>query len=157
MYNISKHISYREATRSNTAIRFGINNHPSSKVLDTMRLTANKIFEPIRKHFGVPIYVSSFYRSWVLNKKLGGSKTSSHVLGEAIDLDDVLGGVTNSEMFYWIKDNLDFDQLIWEYGSDFEPNWIHVSYRKGSNRNQVLKAVRYRTWYGKFKTRYEIF
>jgi len=154
---ISKHISYREATRSNTAARLGIPNHPSQKVLDVMRLTSNKIFEPLRRHFGVPIYVSSFFRSWRLNTKLGGSISSSHPLGEAIDLDDVLGGVTNSEMFYWIKNNLEFDQLIWEYGDDYEPQWIHVSYRKGSNRNQVLRAVRYRTWYGAYKTRYEKF
>jgi len=154
---ISKHISYKEATRSNTAIRFGILNHPSQKVLDVMRLTSNKIFEPLRRHFGVPIYISSFYRSWLLNKKLGGSINSGHPLGEAIDLDDILGGVTNSDMFYWIKNNLEFDQLIWEYGDDDEPKWIHVSYRLNNNRNQVLKAVRYRTWYGSYKTRYEIF
>lgn len=141
MTKISKHISYREATRSNTAKRYGIDNTPGIIELRNMKRVANLIFEPVRIHFGVPIFVSSFYRSWKLNAKVGGSKTSDHPEGKAIDIDDVLGGVSNADIFYYIKDNLDFDQLIWEYGNDGNPAWVHVSYDSAiKNRNQVLRT-----------------
>lgn len=157
---ISKYITYKEATRSNTAKRYGISNHPSSSVLEKMKVTGKKVFDPVREHFGVPMFVSSFFRSWGLNKKLGGSKNSQHPRGEAIDIDDVLSGdegPSNSEIFYFIKDNLEFDQLIWEFGDDEEPNWVHVSYKEGNNRGIVLRAVKKKNWYGKNYTSYEIF
>jgi len=152
--SISKHISYKEATRSNTAARFGIRNVPNRQQYTNMQLVANHVFEPLRKHFGVPIYVSSFFRSSALNAKVGGAKTSSHTRGEAIDLDDVLGGVSNLEIFDWIKANLEFDQLIWEFGTDYNPAWVHVSWKLSGNRNQVLRAEKYTNWYGKRKTKY---
>lgn len=154
MNNISKHISYYEATRSRTASRYGIDNTPSKEDLERMRLTANMVFEPVRIHFGIPIYVSSFYRSPKLNKKVGGSKTSSHQIGESIDIDDVLGGVTNAEIFNYIKTNLEFDQLIWEFGDDLNPAWIHVSFSSRFNRNQVLRAVKYTDRIGRKRTKY---
>lgn len=161
MRRISKHISYKEATRSATAKRLGIDNHPSENVLYRMQITANKIFEPVRIHFGVPIFVSSFFRSWKLNGKIGGSSTSDHPKGMAIDMDDVLSnenGPTNADIFYFILDNVDFDQLIWEYGNDNNPDWVHASYRgQDKNRCQVLKMVRYTDWLGRKRTRREIF
>lgn len=140
MKNISDHITYKEAVRSNTAIRKGISNEPNYRQLQNMKLVAEMIFEPLREYFGVPIFVSSFYRSWRLNREVGGSETSDHTKGCAIDLDDILGGVTNKQMFEFIRDNLDFDQLIWEYGDDDNPSWVHVSYRKEGNRKQVFRT-----------------
>lgn len=139
---ISKHISIKEATRSNTAERLGINNFPDSPTLVNMQALAENVFEPLREHFGHPIYITSFYRSPELNKAIGGSPTSQHCGGQAIDIDDVIGESTNADFFNYIKDNLDFDQLIWEFGNDSNPNWVHVSYSAFNNRGNVLKAVK---------------
>ncbi len=139
---ISKHISYKEATHSNTATRRGINNVPSDKHLVAMKVLAKNVFEPVRVHFDKPIRVNSFFRSVSLNKAIGGSSTSQHCKGEAIDL-DATTGFTNKEIYNYIKDNLEFDQLIWEFGTDKDPDWVHVSFRAdGKNRNQQLKASR---------------
>lgn len=135
--NISKHITLIEATKSQTAIRKGIDNTPDEATIERMKLVAEKIFEPIRERFGVPIGVSSFYRSPKLNKAIGGAKNSQHVTGEAIDIDaDIFGGVTNQEIFNFVKYHLNFDQLIREYG---DKGWVHVSYRSEGNRGQVLE------------------
>lgn len=107
-----------------------------------MQALAENVFEPLREHFGHPIYITSFYRSPELNKAIGGSPSSQHCKGEAIDIDDVIGESTNADFFNYIKDNLDFDQLIWEFGNDGSPNWVHVSYRASNNRGNVLKAVK---------------
>ena len=141
--DISPHISYKEAVYSDTAKKLGIINIPDFEQLSKMVTVANEIFEPVRKHFGVPIHVSSFFRSIELNKVIGGSKTSQHVLGEAMDIDaDKYGKITNRQLFNYIKDNLKFDQLIWEFGTDKEPDWIHVSFKKTNNRGEILKAYR---------------
>ena len=139
---ISKHISLKEATKSNTAQRLGIENFPNNDTLIQMQALAENIFEPLRKHVGGPIYITSFYRSPELNKAIGGSSKSQHCLGQAIDVDDVLGRATNKEMFEYIKDNLDFDQLILEFGDDNNPNWVHVSYNAAGNRGNILQAVK---------------
>ena len=139
--NISKHISYNEAIKSQAAIRLGIKNEPNSIELANMKRLAEKVFEPIRLHFGVPIGISSFYRSAIVNHKIGGSTSSQHCKGQAIDLDaDIYGGVTNKEIFYFVKDNLEFDQLIWEFGSNDEPAWVHISF-SDNNRGQILRAI----------------
>jgi len=139
---ISKHISLKEATKSNTANRLGIENFPDNDTLIQMQALAENIFEPLREHVGGPIYITSFYRSPELNKAIGGSTRSQHCLGQAIDIDDVLGNATNKEMFEYIKDNLDFDQLIWEFGDEHNPNWVHVSYNTAGNRGNILQAVK---------------
>jgi hypothetical protein len=84
------------------------------------------------------------YRSAELNTAIGGSRRSQHVEGRALDLDaDVYGGCTNSQVFNWIKENVEFDQLIWEFGDDDNPDWVHVSYvYDGINRKRCLKACR---------------
>ncbi|MDF1674016.1 MAG: D-Ala-D-Ala carboxypeptidase family metallohydrolase [Vicingaceae bacterium] len=139
---ISKHISYKEATHSNTATRRGIKNLPSDKHIVAMKSLAKNVFEPVRVHFDKPIRVNSFFRSVALNKAIGGSSTSQHCKGEAIDL-DATKGFTNKQIYNYIKDNLEFDQLIWEFGTDKEPDWVHVSYRAdGKNRKQQLRASR---------------
>lgn len=141
--NISKHITYAEAIHSNTAKRDGIDNTPNSYHLNNMKVLAEKIFEPLRSWVGGPIKVNSFFRSPKLNEAIGGVATSMHCKGQAIDLDDVYGYKTNAEMFLYIRENLDFDQLIWEFGTDMSPNWIHVSYvSKENNRGRCLKAYK---------------
>ena len=157
MEKISEHISYKEATRSNTAIRYGIENTPGTEEIKNMQRWAEKIFEPLRKWAGGAIRISSFYRSPELNKKVGGSPTSSHIKGEAGDIDDVFGYKTNAEMFEYIRTNLVFDQLIWEFGDNNNPDWIHVSYREFGNRCQVLRSVKYKNWMGQTKTKYIYF
>ncbi|MGK2864904.1 MAG: D-Ala-D-Ala carboxypeptidase family metallohydrolase [Chitinophagaceae bacterium] len=155
--NISPHISYEEATKNRIATIRGIDNTPDLNTLERMKLVANKVFEPLREGLGVPLGISSFYRSPALNKALGGAKESSHVLGEAIDIDaDMLGLVDNKQIFNYIKDNLKFDQLIWEFGSNAQPAWVHVSYRKKNNRNQILQASRVKDWKWSLVTKHKI-
>ena len=143
MDRISKHISYKEATRSATALRLGIENVPNEYELQNMEMVAKKVFEPLREAVDAPIKINSFFRCEELNKAIGGSTKSQHCQGRAIDIDDVYGSVSNAFMYYYIKDNLDFDQLIWEFGTDHNPDWVHVSYVDGdSNRKRCLKAIR---------------
>ena len=143
MTRISKHISYKEATRSITAIRLGIDNKPFEYELGNMKAVAENIFEPLRKWVGGAIKVTSFFRSEKLNQAIGGSVSSQHCQGRAIDIDDVYGHKTNAEMFEYIKNNLDFDTIIWEFGTDDNPDWIHVSYVSNErNRGRVLKAIK---------------
>jgi hypothetical protein len=138
MENISPHITYAEATKSQTAVRLGIKNEPGEKALAAMRLVALNCFEPIREHFAVPLVVSSFYRSPRLNGEVPGSaKASQHTLGEAIDID---GGELNAAIFEFIRLHVPFDQLIWEFGDDRNPAWCHVSYRLNRLRGSILRA-----------------
>jgi hypothetical protein len=99
-------------------------------------LLCNKVFEPLRLYLGRAITISSGYRSPALNRAIGGSATSQHSKAEAIDVN------IGAKGFFYIKDNLEFDQLIWEFGTDHEPAWVHVSYKKSGNRKQVLKAIK---------------
>jgi hypothetical protein len=142
--NISEHITYAEAIHSNTAKRKSIDNTPNPNHVENMKVTAEKIFEPLRKFVGGPVKITSMFRSAALNEALGGSSsTSQHMKGQAMDLDDVYGYKSNAEMYHWIKENLNFDQMIWEFGTDTQPNWIHVSYvSEEDNRNKCLKAYK---------------
>ena len=140
---ISDHITYAEAIHSNTAKRKGIDNTPSEAQVSAMKLLAEKVFEPLREWVGGPIKVNSFFRSEALNEAIGGAATSQHCKGQAIDIDDVYGKKTNADMYHWIQTNLDYDQMIWEFGTDMQPNWIHVSYvSEEKNRNKCLKAYK---------------
>lgn len=140
---ISKHISMKEAVYSNTAIRRGIDNTPGEYELQNMELLARKVFEPLREHVGKPIKINSFYRSAELNQAIGGSSKSQHCEGRAIDIDDTYGHMSNADMYAFIKENLDFDQMIWEFGTEENPNWVHVSYiDPETNRNRCLQAYK---------------
>ena len=140
---ISKHISDKEGTYSRTAERLDINNVPDDDQLRAMELVAEKVFEPLREWVGGPIKINSFFRSVKLNKAIGGSHKSQHCHGQAIDIDDTFGRATNAEMYNWIKEHLEFDQMIWEFGDDDNPNWVHISYvSKDENRNRCLKAYK---------------
>jgi hypothetical protein len=141
MEPISKHISYKEGVRSSTATRRGIDNNPGAYESTNMVGVAENVFEPLRRWVEGPIKINSFYRCEDLNRAIGGSSRSQHCEGRAIDLDDTFGHKTNSEMFYYIKNNLSFDQLIWEFGDSKNPDWIHVSYVSlEENRKRCLRA-----------------
>lgn len=140
---LSKNLSLAEVIRSETAKRHGVSNMPTEEHIANLKLVAEKVFQPIREHFDQPIHVSSGYRSKALNDKIGGSITSQHCSGEALDIDMDGTSITNAQVFNYIKDNLDFDQLIWEFGTDTNPDWVHVSYEStGRQRKQVLKATK---------------
>ena len=140
---ISKHLSLKEATRSNTATRLEIKNEPRELDLVRMIEIAEKVFEPLREWVDGPIKVNSFYRSPELNSAIGGSKNSQHCIGCALDIDDTFGHKTNAQMFDYIKNNLDYDQIIWEFGDDDNCDWVHVSYiSEDANRRRLLKATK---------------
>ena len=141
---LSKYVSIGEVTYSDTAKRKGIDNIPTAEHLENLKVICTEVFDKVREHFAVPLYISSGYRGKELNAAIKGSESSDHCKGRALDLDqDYRGnGVTNRQVFDYIKDNLEFDQLIFEMGSKENPDWVHVGYRKGANRKQVLRAVR---------------
>jgi hypothetical protein len=142
---ITQHLSLAEVTRSETAKRKGISNMPTPEHLENFKNLSINIFEPIRRYFDKPIHISSGYRSKALNTAIGGSLTSQHCSGEAIDIDmdGNSNGITNKHVFDYIKQHLNFDQLIWEFGTKDNPDWVHVSYESnGKQRKQVLRAVK---------------
>ena len=152
MRNISKHVSYKEGVRSNTALRLGIENTPGAEQLEKMEIVAKEVFEPLREWVGGPIKVNSFFRGEKLNKAVGGSTKSQHMSGQAMDIDDGFGHRPNADMYGFIKENLNFDQMIWEFGDDENPDWVHVSFvSKEENRNRCLKAYK-----EKGKTKYKV-
>jgi hypothetical protein len=143
---ISEHLDLSEVIRSETAKRHGITNMPTDEHIANFKLLAENVFEKIRSNFRCPIHISSGYRSKELNAcTKGASATSQHSTGEAIDIDmdGSSNGVTNAMVFNYIKDKLEFDQLIWEFGTNENPDWVHVSYEStGKQRKQILKATR---------------
>lgn len=140
---LSKNLSLAEVMRSETAKRKGISNMPTPEHIENFKKLAENVFQPIREHFGVPIHISSGYRSKALNTAVGGSLSSQHCKGEAIDIDMDGTTITNKQIFDFVKDNVNFDQMIWEFGTDANPDWVHVSYNSdGPQRKQILKAVK---------------
>jgi hypothetical protein len=141
---LSKNLSLHEVVRSNTAKRLGIDNTPTQEHIENLKKLAENVFQPTRDHFGKRLHISSGYRSKALNSYISNASTNSqHLTGEAIDIDQDYynNGVTNADVFYFIKENLQFDQLIWEYGNADQPDWVHVSFNsRGNQRNKVLKA-----------------
>jgi zinc D-Ala-D-Ala carboxypeptidase len=153
---ISEHLDLSEVTRSESAKRNGISNMPIEKHIANLKLLAENVFEPIRNNFRCPIHISSGYRSIELNRLIKGSLTSQHCTGEAIDID--MDGtpydVTNAMVFNYIKDKLEFDQLIWEFGTNENPDWVHVSHEStGKQRKEILKATKVngKTQYNPYK------
>ena len=141
---LSANLSLSEVLKSNTASRLGLDNTAGEWEIKNLKAVAENIFQPLRDYLGVPIGVTSGYRGQALNKAVGGSKYSQHIVGEALDMDaDMFGKTTNKEIFNFIKDNLEWDQMIWEFGDDENPDWVHVSYkRSGTNRKQLKRAYR---------------
>ena len=151
-FYLSPHLSYNEVIKSETALRRGILNEPNDEELQNLISIAQNVFEPLREYASkergrdTPLVVTSGYRSVELNKAIGGSATSDHCKGRALDIDiDWMysdDDLINADLFYIIEDHLSFDQLIWEFGTDHNPSWIHVSYRsEAENRNQILQAI----------------
>ena len=140
---LTAHFNLSEFTRSESAKREGLDNTPTAEHLENLKTLCEKVLEPIRLRFG-SINISSGYRGKMLNHFIGGSVSSDHCLGRAadIDMDDSGTGVTNTEIFNYIKDNLDYDQLIWEFGTKEKPDWVHVGYRGKDNRKQTLRATK---------------
>jgi zinc D-Ala-D-Ala carboxypeptidase len=140
---ISKHLTARECFKSPTAIANGIKNEPTEEHLANIKEIATQVFDKVRDNFNKPLGVTSVYRSALLNSKIRGSASKSpHMTGNAIDIDaDIYGGITNKEVFEFIRDNLEYDTLIWEYGDENNPAWVHVSFFKGKNRKRILKAI----------------
>lgn len=154
---VSKYVSLEEVTFSNTAVSKGLDNTPTTEQLELIKECAINIFDKLREHTGAPVKINSVFRGAALNKAIGGSTTSQHCVGldksknsygAAFDVDDyywVKGKSkwNNSEMGDWIRENLDFDQLIYEYPINGYPKWIHFSYRPdGKNRKMVLIATK---------------
>ena len=147
---ISKHISYKEGTYSQTALRRGLDNTQNEEQLKCMKEVAENLFEPLREWVGGPIKINSFFRGEPVNTAIGGSTRSQHMKGQAIDIDDTFGHKTNAEMYHYIKDNLDFDQMIWEFGDDKNPNWVHiswVSHRPNRKKLTIAKRIDGKTRY----------
>jgi zinc D-Ala-D-Ala carboxypeptidase len=134
--NLSKHVTLAEFQNSDTATTRGINNKMNELQIASAKLLCENVFEPLRLYLNIPIRISSGFRSVQLNKMIKGSLTSQHTKGEAMDIK------IDAKGFYFIKDKLEFDQLIWEFGNDEQPSWVHVSYKKSGNRKQVLKATK---------------
>ena len=136
---LSEHLDLSEIIRSDSAKRNGISNMPTPDHIENFKILAAKVFEPIREHFGVPIHISSGYRSVELNRLIKGSSSSEHCKGQAIDIDMDGTTITNKQVFDYIKDNLTFDQLI----NEFNYAWVHVSYKaNGKQRGEILEAYK---------------
>ena len=133
--NLSAHVTLKEFQVSGIATLRGIKNEMSLSQIESAKLLCESVFEPLRLYLNTPIQISSGFRSLQVNKMIGGAKTSQHIKGEAMDLQ------IGAKGFYFIKDKLNFDQLIWEFGNDENPQWVHVSFSK-RNRKQVLKATK---------------
>jgi zinc D-Ala-D-Ala carboxypeptidase len=139
---VSKYITLKEATESNTAIRNGIKNIPTVQEVERMEYVAKNLFDKIREHFGVPIQVNSFFRSKELNDKVGSNDRSFHRLGSAIDIKALSStGITNADIFNYVKNNCDFTELIWEYGDKSEPSWVHIALVKGRDKEKAVKYI----------------
>tara|TARA_Y100000389_G_C17350128_1_gene457987 strand:- start:569 stop:1039 length:471 start_codon:yes stop_codon:yes gene_type:complete len=141
MEKFSEHVSYKEGVKSNTADRLGLDNAPSADQRKCMHEIARDVFEPLREWVGGPIKINSFFRGEPVNTAIGGSKRSQHMKGQAMDIDDTFGHKTNAEMYHYIKDNLDYDQLIWEFGDNENPNWVHVSYVTHRPNRKILTVA----------------
>jgi hypothetical protein len=135
--NLSKHVTRAEFERSETAINHGIPNFMNEFEIQRAILLCQNVFEPIRAYVGRPIRINSGFRSAALNRRIGGSRSSQHTLGEAMDLD-----LHDRELFEWILDNVEYDQAIFEGGTEEKADWFHISYRKGRNRKQALRMIK---------------
>ena len=133
--NLSAHVTLKEFQASGLATLRNLNNEMNESQIASAKLLCENVFEPLRIYLNTPIAISSGFRSLQVNKMIGGAKTSQHTKGEAMDLQ------IGAKGFYFIKDKLNFDQLIWEFGNDENPAWVHVSF-SSNNRKQVLKATK---------------
>ena len=140
--NLSPNFTLFEMTKSETALRHDMDNTPGEAEIANPKALAENVLQPIRDHFGKGVKVNSGFRHPAVNAKVGGSKTSDHCQGQAADIE--IPGVPNAELAEWIKDNLEFRQLILEFYTPGVPDsgWVHVSYVAGDNKKQVMTATK---------------
>jgi zinc D-Ala-D-Ala carboxypeptidase len=140
--NLTKNFTLEEMTKSETALRYDIDNTPNEQEISSMKLLAEKVLQPVRDHFGKGVKVNSGFRNQDVNQKVGGSRNSDHIRGQACDIE--IPGVPNAELAEWIKDNLEYNQLILEFYTPGVPDsgWVHVSYIPEDNKKQVLTATK---------------
>jgi|TARA_R100001443_G_scaffold114706_1_gene131074 hypothetical protein len=145
MTRLSTHFSLKELTRSQTAERKGIKNTPNDGEIENLKILCENILEPVREHYGIPFTPSSGFRCFDLNKAVGSSNKSQHITGQAVDFE--IPGVPNMELALWIKEHLDYDQLLLEFYKESIPDsgWVHCSYVGERNRKES-KRFDGRTW-----------
>ena len=136
---LSDNFSLHEMTNSAIATKRGLSNMPTPEHLENLKTLCEKVLEPVRELMKCPIKITSGYRSGQLNAYIGGATSRQHMFGQAVDIDL---NDTNAELYNAIVSNLEFDQIIWEFGNDTNPDWVHVSYAQGKNRKKCLKAVK---------------
>ena len=143
---LSKHFSLSELTKSDTAIRKGIDNTPNDQEVENLILLCNEILEPVREHYGIPFAPNSGFRCLDLNRAIGSSDKSQHVSGKAVDFE--ISGLDNKEVALWVMDNCDFDQLILEFYKEGEPSsgWVHCSYDVDKEHRKSARIFDGRTW-----------
>lgn len=137
---LSENFSLNEFTKSDTAVRKGIDNTPNDVHLENMKALCENVLQKVRSHFGKSVRITSGYRSPELCEAIGSSSRSQHAKGQAADFE--ITGIDNKDLAIWIRDNVDFDQLILEFYTEGDPNsgWVHCSYSSTSNRKEVLSA-----------------
>jgi uncharacterized protein YcbK (DUF882 family) len=140
--NLTKNFTLAEMTKSETALRHGLENNPGEQELAAMKLLAEKVLQPVRDHFGRGVKVNSGFRHPDVNQKVGGSRNSDHTRGQAADIE--IPGIPNADLAQWIVDNLEFRQCILEFYTPGVPDsgWVHVSYVAEDNKKQVLTATK---------------
>ena len=140
--NLTKNFTLAEMTKSETALRYDMDNTPGEQEIAALKLLAEKVLQPVRDHFGRGVKVNSGFRHPEVNAKVGGSKTSDHCRGQAADIE--IPGVANADLAQWIADNLEFRQLILEFYTPGIPDsgWVHVSYVAEDNKKQVMTATK---------------
>ena len=143
---LSKHFSLSELTKSDTAIRKGIDNTPNDQEVENLILLCNEILEPVREHYGIPFAPNSGFRCLDLNRAIGSSDKSQHVYGKAVDFE--IPGLDNKEVALWVMENCDFDQLILEFYKEGEPSsgWVHCSYDVDKEHRKSARIFDGRTW-----------
>lgn len=140
--NLSANFNLRELTRSDTADRLDIDNQPNEEQIESLRLLCENILQPVRDHFGKPVKITSGFRCSALNQAAGGSATSDHCKGQAVDFE--IDGLSNPDVAQWIMDNLEYTQLILEFYVQGQPNsgWIHCSFDPNNLKKQELTATK---------------
>lgn len=139
---LTNNFSLEELTKSETALRRGLDNTPTVEVVENLKLLAEQVLQPVREHFAKGVKVNSGYRAPEVNAAVGGSKTSDHCMGMAADIE--IPGVPNAELAQWIEANLPYTQLILEFYTPGIPDsgWVHVSYDPANLKKQSLTAVK---------------
>ena len=140
--NLTRNFTLAEMTKSETALRHGLENTPGEAEIAAMQLLCEKVLQPVREYYGMGVKVNSAYRHPDVNSKVGGSRNSDHTRGQAADIE--IPGVANADLAEWIKDNLEFRQLILEFYTPGIPDsgWVHVSYVAEDNKKEVLTATK---------------